>query len=336
MPKTTNLEPLLQGESALDNAPHTTLQDGSLCIPQHYLSYQHSKASVEALVMKISYSDKYPIFVTEEDKHIVIQIGIIGYDNYQPLENQPHAKIVYGRKWRVEPNLPTSEIIQTVFLAIKKAREHEIRELMRLNINHVMTTPFNSHHDAPLIARSVKEKHPVSEANELSKNALQQILNDIEYDGNKFELNHLERRDSGQWLVELQIQQQSSSQLNELKHRQVINYFIDRLTINHCLHGLMTALIQLSDRHVEEHFLYDGVARFSWDLDLMEIARLSADTRRLHLDADKQSFSHRWRQMNYMTDETRVPLITHSPLAEKLKTLLHQFGPLEGVLPKFN
>lgn len=328
-----SIEPLYKGESALDDSPLTKLNDGSHCIPQHYLSYQHTLESVEALVLKMEYSDKFPIFVFQENQDIIIQIGIIGQDNYLSKKDQTKAKIVYGRKWRVEPNLPTSEIIQTVFLALKKAREHEIRELLRIQVNQSITTPFNNHHDAPLISKNSKAWESAGDQQITSKSSLKHILKHLKYDGVEFDLNSLEKRDSGQWLVELSLYNQSASDLLEMSDLKNMSFLIDQLSINHFLHGLMTTLIQLSDRHVDEHFLFEGVARFSWNLDILRIAKLSSETRRLHLQNDKWNFFQDWKHMNYETDTTRVPTLSNSPLSTKLKGTLCQFNPLDGVLP---
>ena len=133
---TLNIETLLEGEKALKNAPKTELADGRLCVPQHYLSYQHTLQSVEQLLLNIDFDPRYPIFVSQDgsgnSSSIYIQVGVVGADN-STTSNAENSqdKIVYGREWRIEPQLPTSEIIQTVFLALKKAREHEVRELFR-------------------------------------------------------------------------------------------------------------------------------------------------------------------------------------------------------------
>jgi hypothetical protein len=148
--------PLLPGETALPSAPKVLLDDGTNCIPQHYLSYHHTKESVENMVAEISYDPNYLIFVDEDKGGIFIQVGIIGIDNYMNAQSQDSQKIVYGRRWRVEPQLPSSEILQTAFLALMKAREHEVRELIKYNDKNKATTPFSCHHDLPLMAMSGK------------------------------------------------------------------------------------------------------------------------------------------------------------------------------------
>ena len=44
---------LLTGESAHNKAPKALLGNGKYCVPQHYLSYQHTIATVEELILKI-------------------------------------------------------------------------------------------------------------------------------------------------------------------------------------------------------------------------------------------------------------------------------------------
>jgi len=56
-----NIETLLDGEKALENAPKTELADGRFCIPQHYLSYQHTLKSVEQILLDIDCDPRYPI-----------------------------------------------------------------------------------------------------------------------------------------------------------------------------------------------------------------------------------------------------------------------------------
>lgn len=330
----TAVAPLLKGEQALSNAPHTELFDGMRCIPQHYLTYAHTLESVEELIMNIHYSDNYPIFVSEDHTGIHIQVGVIGYDNYVAKNKQGKAKIVYGRKWRVEPQLPTSEIIQTVFLAIKKAREHEIRELFRFSFNGKSTTPFNNHHDTPLISRGrnclTADHGFLSSTN---RDAMESVLRNIRYDEVAFKLIDLSKRPTGQWLIELEIVKGKNTQLVELSENRFLSYLISNNSLNDFLYGLMNALIQLSDRHVDEHFTFDDVPRFSWTQSVRGIANLSSRTRSLHEFDEQKEFSLLWKQFNYETDLTRVPKLNASKLSKRLQKTMEKFSPLEGVLP---
>lgn len=338
---TVTIEILLDGEKALDNAPKTELADGRFCIPQHYLSYQHTLHSVEQIILDIDCDPRYPIFASQDasdtESGIYIQVGIIGIDNYKADTHQ-QEKIVYGRKWRVEPQLPTSEIIQTVFLALKKAREHEIRELFRLEHNDKKTTPFNNHHDLPLLTNSREQLKPETEipsaqATQLFAADIEQILDSVHYDGAKFELLELMMRPSGEYLVELSIVQSSDTPLNDLANTRFISFLIRKLDVNYFLNQLMQQLIHLSDRFIDENFYYRGFNRFSWDNDVKAIAQLSSEVRQLHKSADAESFNMHWKQSNYETDRSRIPVVSSGPLWRKLKSQLAPFSPIESTLP---
>ena len=330
-----NIETLLDGEKALDNAPKTALADGRFCIPQHYLSYQHSLQSVEQLLMDIDFDPRYPIFASQDDAGIYVQVGIIGVDNYKSANNG-QEKVVYGRKWRVEPQLPSSEIIQTVFLALKKAREHEIRELFRLKHQDKMTTPFNNHHDLPLLTNSRERLQPP--ANNTQPQALfsieiEKILKTVRYDGVQFELLSFMLRPTGEYLVELKLLPAAGRLLAELSDTKYISFMLAKPTVSYFTHQLMQHLIQLSDRYIDEQFHYRGFNRFSWENDVTAIAQLSTEVRQLHKSADLDGFNQHWQQSNYETDRSRIPVLSSGPLWYKLKRQLASFSPIESTLP---
>jgi len=233
---------LLKGESAHSNAPSTELENGKYCVPQHYLTYQHTINSIEELILTIEYSARYPVFVSEDNSGIYLQIGVVGIDNY--LSQKQNLKIVYGRKWRVEQNLPTSEVIQTIFLAIKKAREHEVRELFRLTINNKVTTPFNNHHDLPMLVNSDASLH--CHESLISWPELQSELENIRYDQASFYISNIEQRPASYWLVELNVIAEPTTLLPELIGNKVIVLVVEQLTLNEVLHQLMSQLINFS------------------------------------------------------------------------------------------
>jgi hypothetical protein len=332
---TLNIETLLDGEKALDNAPKAALADGRFCIPQHYLSYQHDLQSVEQLLMDIDFDARYPIFASQDDTGIYVQIGIIGADNYKSSTGA-QEKVVYGRKWRVEPQLPSSEIIQTVFLALKKAREHEIRELFRFEHQDKMTTPFNNHHDLPLLTNSRERLQPTSnneQAESIFSVDIEKILKTIRYDGMQFELLSFMFRPTGEYLVELKLLPQAGRPLAELADTQYISFMLAKPNINYFTHQLMQHLIQLSDRYIDEQFHYRGFNRFSWKNDVKAIAQVSTEVRQLHKSDDLDGFNHHWQQNNYETDRSRIPVLSSGPLWYKLERQLAPFSPVESTLP---
>lgn len=322
---------LFKGEFASENAPKALLEDGRSCIPQHYLQYAHTRLTVEELILKIDYSSRYPIFVCQDHTGIYLQVGIIGQDNYSNKAGQAQAKIVYGRKWRVEPNLPSSEIVQTAFLAIKKAREHEVRELFRLRSENKITTPFNNHQDINLLTHSSLLQ--ANDNQKLSWATLQQELNDVSYDQATFFVHHLEQRRSHCWLLELEVIASELTNQPEVKGGVIISLVLTQLTFNEVLHQLMAHLIHLSDQHVDEQFTFSKVARFSRNNSIKAISSISANTRQLHKSISLLDFEQGWKESNYETDLTRVPQLSTSKLSRKIKAQLNSFGELSGALP---
>ncbi|TXR53638.1 hypothetical protein [Reinekea thalattae] len=326
------------GEQAITNAPRVQLNNGSMCIPQHYFSYQHTLQSVEQVVSGIDYSARYPIFVDQDAGGVYLQVGIVGQDNYKThIKN----KLVYGRKWRVEGNLPTSEIIQTAFLAIKTAREHEVRELLRLERQGGTATPFNNHHDLPLMA-----KNPdllIDEPTTLAINSddrlpqfkllLTDLLQGLYFDHGQFSLLTVEQRRANQYLVDIQL---SSACADEWSFGDAgtVTLMLKQPTLNGFLYALMDELIEQSNTHVEEHFTYMGFARFSRSNSVQAIADFSIALRKNHQSTAQQTVQPFFEQNNYDTDQTRVPTVRQGVLGDKLKANLAGFQPLEGILPE--
>lgn len=315
--------PLRLGEKIMPKAPRVQLSNGSYCVPQHYLTYHHTLQSVEELICDIDYDEKYVVFASQDAGGIYIQVGVVGHDNYQTNSSHSELKLLFGRKWRVEPELPTSEVIQTVFLAIKKSREHEVRELFKLSTSHSTTTPFNSHVDLPLMAEfsdysQIKDK-VVPEKSE--KGSLAAILDCIEYDGCKVRLKHLEQRRNGLWLVDLELHRLTRCIFAESETTVYLQ--IADLSLNTLCRALMDELIRLSDDHVDKHFSYREFHRFDPAIDIAHIADLSQQSRKQEL-ADH--FANVFTQTNYEIDQMRIPSISSGPLAQKNKAILDLFN----------
>lgn len=163
----------LKGEAVLPEAPSIILTDKktgkqTTAIPQQFFHYHRTRANLESIITNIAFEENFLLFVHEENNNLFLQVGIIGLENYPKKTKQEYAqtakqmqtsappKIVYGRRWFIEPFMPTSEVIQTAFIALKKAREHELREFFHLTVERdgvsYRTTPFNTHMDLPLMA----------------------------------------------------------------------------------------------------------------------------------------------------------------------------------------
>lgn len=324
--KNNIVEPkLIDGETPIKNAPVIGLSNGEQCIPQHYLKYQHSRKTVELIICDVDYSDQYPIFVCEDETGIYLQIGIIGHDNYGTENHRAQPKIVYGRKWRVEPQLPTSEIIQTAFLALKCAREHEVRELLRFHHAGGSSTPFNTHHDLPLICQNADLVSHDSHADDVFN------LADIRYDHAKLSLVEIKQIGTDKWLVEVALQPSDKTSLPEIYTR-ILHLLIDRLDMNEIYFALMAELLALSNRHVDENFKYKNAVRFSRNNSILSVANLSALTRKKPQNI-AEDFAEDFTELNYETDKTRVPTLYAGKLGQKINSKLEQFDFLTGILP---
>ena len=96
-------------ETAIPGAPRILIGGGKSCVPQQFLEYCHTLESVEDILSEITFDEDYVRFVSEDATGLYVQIGIIGKDNYRRSLPPGSNKIVYGRKWRVERNLPMPE-----------------------------------------------------------------------------------------------------------------------------------------------------------------------------------------------------------------------------------
>ncbi|MCF6194265.1 MAG: hypothetical protein L3J46_08025 [Kangiellaceae bacterium] len=330
------LPPLLNGEKPIDQASSVTLRNGEQCIPQHYLVFAHDRESVEEIVVNIDFDDKYLIFICEDNSGVYIQIGIVGFDNYIAVDDQEDKKVVYGRKWRVEAQLPSSEIIQTVFLAIKTAREHEVRELLQLKENNRTTTPFNNHHDLPLMAQNsgLVTAELLTPLAQLDRQRIQKYLDKLVYDDSLFDCKTLRKIGENSCLCEVQITEGIRSQLPEI-HDRTVFLVLSEPTVNELHFQLMETLIGESNRYVEENFTYLGFARFSRNNNIHAIADLSFTLRQKEVEYKQNKFSATLEENNYQTDKTRVPILKSGPQTNKLKNRLTLFGKLNGILPSY-
>ncbi|MEO9274784.1 hypothetical protein ABFY09_07965 [Marinomonas sp. 5E14-1] len=328
------------GEYCLISAPTVNLPNGESCVPQHFYGYNHDLESVESILKHIQFSNHYPIFCAEDDQGLFIQVGIIGRENYQRNNPVRSKKIVYGRKWRVEPNLPTSEIIQTVFLALKKAREHEIRELITLSSidGQKVSTPFNSHHDLPLMAEC-RSLFQLSETKQsFTIESVQQLLDTLRFDQTKIQCVDLVHRRNGKVLIDVMFnigdkEQDKNIEFSEL-HGIETTLVLNSSSANELLYALMDTLIQLSDRYVEKHFKFNGFNRFSREHDLRQIGEFSINTRFIQSNKLDEKGKQLITEHNCSVDESRAPNIKLEQQKLRLAESFRNIEMIEGFLPK--
>ena len=326
--------PLLPGETPIQKAPKLVLEDGTNCIPQHYLHYRHSLESVQTIISYVSFDPNYVFFVDRDKQGIYLQLGIIGVDNY--CANQtPDSKIVYGRKWRIESWQPSSEIIQTAFLAAQKAREHEIRELFKFRDQQKTTTPFSCHQDLPLLSLTQISKTKSTPTLCKDRDAvIQNLLAKIEYNGLTF--SYQKRRTITEDTIALvfNVDGQAATALPELETKKEIVLLVNEIEENAILFALIDKFICLSNRYVEEHFCFKGFNRFSRNNDVQSIANISMQTRhKRQLTSDQELFEV-FSNTNYETDVLRVPRVFKGVLGDRIKEQLANFEITDGIPPK--
>ena len=332
---------LALGEYCLISAPIIDLPNGKTCVPQHFYGYNHSLESVEHLLGKITFDQAFPIFCAEDNQGLFIQVGIIGRENYQKHLPDRAKKIVYGRKWRVEPNLPTSEIIQTVFLALKKTREHEIRELFTLKSEHneSFSTPFNSHHDLPLMAQYAELFDLSMAANaEFDMTIINQTFQRLCFDQTRIECLHMNTRPNGKLLIDIIFHIGNEEQDPQIEFAELhgieCTLILNKACINELLHELMLCLVNLSDRYVEEHFRFNGFARFSRTQNIQAIGEFSINTRKIHDDKLNEEGKRLIQEHNCKVDESRAPKIKLAQQKQRLAPSFQETEKMEGFLPK--
>lgn len=310
-------------EVPISGAPSIPINPSQQCIPQHYLQYQHTHKSVSDIVNDIQFDERYPVFVSIDESSLVLQVGILGRDNYKANNAANPLHIVYGRKWRVEKNLPSAEIIQTVFLALQKAKEHEIREVFTLLDSHSgkHSRPFSGHHDTPLLASTIAASNNVSAQSETHNawqpDALQRALSAVKFDGQKLHLTQCIALDTTRVVADIELRQVEAQTAD---YGTVVGNFFPEFTgakfslvltddnANTLYHQLMQQFITLSNEHVAERFTYRGFTRFSRSVNVAEIGATSIAIRAREW-RQEASFMANIKAFNQQVDATRVPVL---------------------------
>ena len=311
------------GEVALPFAPSVKMQNGETVVPQQYLDVVRTLENLEAVLARLSVPEHFQLFAGQEGPVLFLIVAIVGKENYpQTADLADQSKIVYGRRWLIEKTTPTSEVVQTALLAIKKIREHELREKVTLTINQGtnVTTPFNNHLDLPLFvgnADNFLAQHQIS--------IIEQCKH-IKLDGLTIQLKS-EHLIADQMLLELELVGEADH-FQDLRNTTVVLAITDPQEFPH---ALMQALISLSDRMIEESFAFEGCPRFSRRYDIYELARFSYETR--NIKSDDPRFESAFKDMSYRVDAAKAPQISVNKLGEQQREFIRNYPSLGGYLP---
>ncbi|MFN4266878.1 MAG: hypothetical protein ACK4F8_14155 [Aquabacterium sp.] len=329
----------LPGERVMPHAPWVRLPSGMACIPQHYVTYQHDLASLTEIASRVSFDDHTLVFASQDDKGMYVQIGMIGRENYDRGPTVRPRKLVYGRKWRIDADTPSSEIVQTIYLAIKKAREHEVRELLTIRDarSGATSAALSNHQDLPLLAQNREWLTRAQAAGVTDQRRVQQVLSGLRFAERALHVTSLHFFGSQAWVeVEAGPQAEARAQegdLAEFADLRVCVHF-DPAQPHQLIYALMDALIQHSDRHVDETFCFDGFARFSRRIDPRLVAQLSIASRPYRRDQSNTTFYSGFQKANYDTDASRAPQLGQGALARRNRQLIEAHANLLGHMPR--
>ncbi len=330
------------GETPLPYAPVVEVEGGAGVVPQQYLEVRRSLSNVEAILSKITTPEGFLLFAAKENDLLYLVTGIIGHENYgKKKETKETAKLVYGRRWLIEPSAPTSEVVQTAILAIKKAREHELRERFVYYSEVTLTevpkvgraTPFNCHLDLPLMVAECEGMiaSPDDDWN------IDDVLSRVRIDNMIATLEATAGITGGRALYDINIKSDGikSTSFNDLDGAR-LTFLCQKGTRAEFLHEFFCALLKHSDESVDESTRFEGFARFSRSLCPEKIGNFSRRTR--NITPDNDLFDDYFEDMSYRVDAAKAPPLNSGALGVKQRFTLDaarlSTAGLAGYLPK--
>lgn len=319
------------GETPLPFAPRIRLDGGSSAVPQQYLGVQRTLENLENILADITVPKGFLLFAGQLGQTLFIVAAIFGEENYpKGPASAGQDKVVYGRRWLIEPTTTTSEVVQTAMLAVKKAREHELREKFSVSINRFKNkaTPFNCHQDLPLMVKS--QQSLMIACTRLTKSGIVDVLQSIRIEGLELKFRGLvelgERR-----IVDVFVAQQDKRMVFAELNGRALTVVCEEQSIEHFVHQLFNTCLQLVDRFVEENTTFKGFARFSHDVSPVAVAEFSYLTR--NVTANDSRFDAQFEDMSYRVDSAKAPTISRQRLGELQRHVLAQYPGLAGYGP---
>lgn len=333
------LKQIAPGKSPMPGAPTVQIDDQHI-VPSQFSVFRHTLESVRELIGKIKFDENFRFFVfpdPESPNQVLLQVGMVDYENY-PYGSQQSCEFFYGRVWRVEKLLPSSEIIQTAFKAVSDMIEHESRELVR----YKGRTIFNNHMDLPLFAifASSQMYAKVQKAPPLETDQdIQNVLNNLQVFGCRLNLTDTVSLPNGRFLYQAKLipEEHLQRQFPTLRSNNLTILAEDN-SITQLLYGLMDAVILDRKRYIEETFSYDGIQRFSRKhtaQQLTAFSRLQRDQTSLHWEEGlPEDFDKTAAALNGAIKLSRRSVVEPgNPLDDSTMNYLSQFDIPENELP---
>lgn len=320
----------------IDHAQPIRILPEISAFPQHYYVYSHNLKSVSNILAEIQYDDAFLLFACEDDCGIYLQVGLIGIESYPLLRQSACPKIVYGRKWRIDADMPTPEIVQTAFLAIQKAKEHELRELFTLCAasNKQAASPFSCHQDVDLLQLYFLNSSTLTQTTVTLDN-VNELTSHIRLSDRPLIVECITPLPNSRLLIDAKVdaQYETSSILPEEFKNQHISWIVDVNQPHSFYYEALASCISISNKHVAEQFTYKGFARFSEQLNPLDIAVVSLKSRPYSKQASDLQFSEAFRKENFQIDANRVPAMGRGVLRQTNQRKLETYKGLTGFLP---
>ncbi len=321
------------GISAMPGAPVAPLADGSQMVPAQYRQFRLTEQDAQQIVAQIELPPGLVAFVGQEpsDGGLYVQIGVLGPDNYGRRDQNPD-KLVYGRRWRIEPALPDYELVQTVFAAARDALDHETRELFSIDGR----TPFSGHIDVVSLAAMLKTGTVSAPQNpELtSPQDVQILLERTRFAGQKLRVLETEHRArTGTLAVVFELVPQTSSRPLPGFDGKVFEARAEGTRASDVLHAINEEFRRASLRHLEERFRFDGVPRFSREIHPELLGEISFRTRSPAV-LQGEAVSAEGRAFNAAVESDRAPTVAPGPATELAEAKIRAQAPLLGNPPR--
>jgi hypothetical protein len=328
----------------MDEAPVLSITENLQSFPQHYFIYNHDLNSLQTVIAQIQVDNETLLFASEDNRGLYIQIGLIGVESYPLLRCGLQHKIVYGRKWRIDKDVPTPEIIQTAFLAVQKAKEHEVRELLtyRPKTKKSYSALFSCHQDTDILKSVFEQEHHHQvnhQGNCDSQHDIHAFIKDAlsrtRLAGRNLKIEEVCTLTRQRLLVDLSFEQNEkvNDPLPPEFNKASFELIVDAARPSTFLYRLLDECVAKSYRYIAEHFTYKGFARFSEALSPDFISNVSLASRPYSKQKTNVEFSKIFKKENAQIDAARVPNMGVGELYTINLQKLSRYPSLQGFLP---
>lgn len=196
---------------------------------------------------------------------------------------------------------------------------------------------LSNHQDLPLLAQNREWLTHAQAEGVTDQRRVQQVLSGLRFAERTLQVTSLHFFGGQAWVeVEAGPQAEARAQEGDLAEFAELRVCVrfDPAQPHQLIYALMDALIQHSDRHVDETFCFDGFARFSRRMDPRLVAQLSIASRPYRRDQSNTTFYSGFQKANYDTDASRAPQLGQGALARRNRQLIEAHANLLGHMPR--